>query len=124
MARAAVCVDPVQAGAGMQNKLLEYLAMGKAVVATTVANEGIGATPGEHLVIADSPGDIADGIVKLCEDAGRRAAFGEAARGFIETRWTWEAQFLDLEQSIYAALDETCGAGPGEERKLPAQEAT
>jgi hypothetical protein len=45
IAHATVCVNPMQAGADMQNKLIEYLALGKAVVATPIANEGVGAPP-------------------------------------------------------------------------------
>jgi len=104
LARAAVCIDPVEAGAGMQNKLIEYMAMGKPVVATTVANEGIGATPGEHLVLADEPDAMAREILALFGDAGRRAGIGQAARAFVVRNWTWEALFLRLEKAMFEAL--------------------
>ena len=48
LSRAAVCVNPVRACAGQQNKLLEYMAMAKAIVATSYANEGIGAIEGRQ----------------------------------------------------------------------------
>ena len=92
--RATVCINPVRAAAGMQNKLLEYLAMGKPAVATLVANEGIGAIPGEHLLIADSPGDFADQIARLFNNPELRNSLGQAARDFIEANWTWEKHFL------------------------------
>jgi polysaccharide biosynthesis protein PslH len=103
--RATVCINPVRAAAGMQNKLLEYLAMGKPAVTTFVANEGIGAIPGKHLLIADSPGDFADYIALLFNNPELRNSLGQAARTFIEANWTWEKHFLDLEQEMYDALD-------------------
>ena len=105
LARAAVCIDPVEAGAGMQNKLIEYMAMGKPVVATTVANEGIGATPGRDLVLADEPAAMAREILALFADDARRAEIGRAARDFVVENWTWEALFLRLETAMFEALD-------------------
>ena len=104
MAEAAVCINPMQAGGGMQNKLIEYLAMGKAIVATPVANEGIGATPGEHLLVAETGGDFAAAVIALLVDAGRRCALGAAGRAFVLENWTWESHWLRLEENFYAAL--------------------
>lgn len=106
IARAAICIDPVQAGAGMQNKLIEFMAMQKPIVATTVANEGIGAIPDEHLVVADDPADMAAAILDLFADPDRAARMGAAARSFVQATWTWEAHFLRLEAEMFAALDE------------------
>jgi glycosyltransferase involved in cell wall biosynthesis len=105
IAEAAVCIDPVQAGAGMQNKLIEFMAMAKPIVATTVANEGIAAIPGEQLVLADTPSDMAEAILTLFRDPSRARAMGESARAFVEQNWTWEAHFLRLEAEMLAALD-------------------
>ncbi len=107
IARAAVCIDPVQAGAGMQNKLIEFMAMEKPVVATTVANEGIGATPGEHLVLADEPADMAREILALFRDCDRAETIARAARAFVERHWTWEAHFLHLEAEMLRAVEES-----------------
>lgn len=110
LAKAAICIDPVQAGAGMQNKLIEFMAMAKPVVATTVANAGIGATPGRDLILADEPRAMADAVLALFADPGRRAAVGAAARRFIEENWTWEAHYLRLEAEMVRAVDEQRGA--------------
>jgi glycosyltransferase involved in cell wall biosynthesis len=106
IAKAAVCTAPIRAAAGLQNKLLEALAMGKAVVATTAANEGIGAIPGRDLLIADAPETFAQALLDLLADPPRAARLGTAARAFIEAGWTWEAHFLRLERDFLAALDE------------------
>lgn len=104
MAEAAICINSMQAGGGMQNKLIEYLAMGKAIVATPVANEGIGATSGEHLLVAEAPGDFADAVIELLNDEARRAALGAAGRAFVLENWTWESHWLRLEEKFYAAI--------------------
>ena len=95
----------MQVGAGMQNKLLEFLAMGKATVATSLANEGICATPGVDLLIADSAECFAECVISLLHSPARRLALGQSARAFVEWRWTWEAQFLDLEAEFYRTVN-------------------
>jgi glycosyltransferase involved in cell wall biosynthesis len=111
MAKAAVCVAPIRAAAGLQNKLLEYLAMAKAVVATRAANEGIGALPGRDLVTADEPESTAEAVLALLADPDRAAALGEAGRRFIVASWTWEAHFYQLEAAFVAAADDPVRAG-------------
>jgi glycosyltransferase involved in cell wall biosynthesis len=99
--KAAVCINPMQVGGGMQNKLLEYLAMGKATVATSLANEGIGAVPNRDLLIADSPERFAEMVLVLLGDENRRKALGRSARAFVQENWSWEAQFLLLEKEFH-----------------------
>jgi glycosyltransferase involved in cell wall biosynthesis len=109
--KASVCINPMQVGAGMQNKLLEFLAMGKATVATTLANEGIGAAPDRDLLVADAPDAFAERVLQLLRDPARRAALGRSARAFVESEWSWEAQFLLLEGEFHRAVDEARAAG-------------
>ena len=122
MATAALCVDPMQAGAGMQNKLLEYFAAGKAVVATTVANEGIGAVPGRHFLAADTADEFVDAAARLLRDAELRRALGDAARAYVQQEWRWERHFERLEAHFYAACEGTRHAdGPAAiDRGIPA----
>ena len=98
--RAEVAVDPLRIGAGLQNKLLEGMAMGLPMVVTPIANEGIGAKDGRDLLVAESPGSIADHIAGLLGDADDRRRFGTAAREFIVQNWTWEQHFFELEQGL------------------------
>jgi glycosyltransferase involved in cell wall biosynthesis len=91
----------MQVGAGMQNKLLEYLAMGKATVATSLANEGIGAVPGRDLLIADTSERFAKMILDLLADPKIRQAIGQSARKFVQDNWSWEAKFLLLEKEFH-----------------------
>lgn len=100
---AAVCINPMLAAGGMQNKLIEYMACGKAVVATSVANEGIGAPEGT-LRIADDADGFARAVIDLCERPEAAAALGLAARRYVEAYWSWEHHFLLLEEAFYEAL--------------------
>ena len=108
--RATVCVNPMQAGAGMQNKLLEYLSMGKAVVATSLANEGIQARPGSEILIADGADEFAAAVVSLLRDSKRREALSQAARARIVREWSWETHFLDLESDMVEQVEPPNGS--------------
>jgi sugar transferase (PEP-CTERM/EpsH1 system associated) len=91
--RAEVGVAPLRIGAGMQNKLVQAMACALPVVATPIANEGIGATPDTQLWLRDEPAAFADAVVALLRDPAAREKLGRAARAFVEAHWTWEAHF-------------------------------
>lgn len=85
-------------------RLVEYLASGKAVVATTVANEGVRAVPDTHLLQADGPDAFTRATIALLGDARRRSALGQAARRYVEQQWTWEKFFAELEADMTARV--------------------
>lgn len=90
LARAAVAVVPLWVARGVQNKVLEAMAMGRAVVVSPQALEGLAAIPGEHLEVAESPKDWARTIAELLDDEARRWRLGTAARHFVEQHHCWE----------------------------------
>jgi polysaccharide biosynthesis protein PslH len=100
---AQVCVNPMLAAGGMQNKLIEYMACGKAVVASSIANEGIRA-PGHALIVEDDAEAFASAVLRLLEDPAAAASLGAAARDYVLANWTWEKHFLDLEDEFRTAL--------------------
>jgi glycosyltransferase involved in cell wall biosynthesis len=102
LAQAEVAINPLRIGGGLQNKLLEGMSMGLPMVASSVANEGIGAIPGEHLLLADQPGEFADHVISLFGNKAKRETLGQAARKFIEDKWTWEYHFARLENLLEA----------------------
>ena len=102
--KATVGIDPLRAGAGLQNKVLEGMACGLPMVVTPVANEGIRATPDVHLFATADPGAFAQHIVRLMQDEDLRETIGEAARRFIEDHWSWEAHFNRLEAMLVDEL--------------------
>jgi polysaccharide biosynthesis protein PslH len=107
--RAEVAIAPVRIGAGLQNKVLEGMAVGLPMVVTTIANEGIQATPGEHLLVADDEERFAAEVVGLLRDPALRARLGTAARSHILAAWSWEHHFADLERVVEGLVAERTG---------------
>jgi len=112
--RAAAGIDPLRIGAGLQNKVREGMSMGLPMVITASANEGIGAVPGEEVLVADDPPSFAAAVVRLLEDADLRRAIGGRARQTIEQRWSWAAHFADLEAAMLSLV---AGEGPGQPKR-------
>lgn len=74
-----VFIAPIRSGSGMRIKLLEAMARGKAVVTTPLGAEGLGATHGTHLILAESAAEFAAALDELCTDPGLRQRIGLAA---------------------------------------------
>jgi len=100
LAPAAVVVVPLRMGGGTRLKVLEAMAMSKAVVSTAVGAEGLGTTPGRELLVADAPADFAHAVVALLRDPARRAALGQAARQFVAARFDW-ARIVPGFEAVY-----------------------
>jgi sugar transferase (PEP-CTERM/EpsH1 system associated) len=90
LARAAVSVAPLRIARGIQNKVLEAMAMGLAVVGTRSATQGVDGTPGRDYLVAESAAEQADAVCALLRDAERARALGRAARAFVEANYDWE----------------------------------
>ena len=99
IAGAAVYVVPLRIGGGTRLKVLEAMAMEKAIVSTRVGAEGIACQSGRHLLIADSPQYFAQAVLSLMEDEARRARLGAEARALVEARYSWETIVPRLEQA-------------------------
>jgi glycosyltransferase involved in cell wall biosynthesis len=89
IANAAVYVVPLRLGGGTRFKILEALAMGKAVVSTTLGAEGFPVTHGHELLLADKPEDFAQAVVSLLNVPQKRESLGQAGRAFVEARYDW-----------------------------------
>ncbi len=98
LAAADVVVAPLRIARGIQNKVLEAMAMAKPVVASPAAFEGIEAESGRDLLVAGGPHDQAAAIAGLLADPARAAAMGAAARRRMEEAYRWEAQLAPLAQ--------------------------
>ncbi|MEY8200622.1 MAG: glycosyltransferase family 4 protein [Colwellia sp.] len=101
---ANVCINPMLAAGGMQNKLIEYMACAKAIVATTVANEGIGASHNDSIFVADDANAFTSGVCRLLASERECNELGSRAREFVLKNWTWEAHFNQLESNFFNAL--------------------
>ena len=96
LAAASVVVAPLKIARGVQNKVLEAMAMGRPVVASAGAFEGIDAVPGRDLLVADSAGEQLDAVLGLFEEPERAAAMGRAARARMISHYAWDAQLAPL----------------------------
>jgi len=102
--RAAVFVCPIQDGGGTKLKILDALAMGKAVVSTTFAIEGLRVVPGEHLLVADSPADFAEATTRLLRDESLRKRLSRAGRQFVEAEYSWTSIGRQLAEAYKQAI--------------------
>jgi sugar transferase (PEP-CTERM/EpsH1 system associated) len=104
--RAAVSVAPIRVGAGQQFKVLEAMASGTPVVATSVAADGLDAAAGEHLLLADDAGAFAERTLDLLRDRALADRVAGSARRLVEARYTWERSVADLEEVYRLALEQ------------------
>jgi sugar transferase (PEP-CTERM/EpsH1 system associated) len=93
---ADVVAAPLRIARGVQNKVLEAMAMGRPVVASPDAFEGIEARAGRDLLVADSAEDQARAVRHLLSDPTRAAALGAAARRRMEEAYSWDARLAPL----------------------------
>ena len=96
LAAADVVAAPLRIARGIQNKVLEAMAMARPVVASPAAYEGIEAEPGRHLLVADGAGAQAEAIAGLLADPARARAMGRAARARMVEAYRWEARLAPL----------------------------
>jgi polysaccharide biosynthesis protein PslH len=83
----AVMIVPVLSGSGMRIKIIEGMALCKAIVTTTIGTEGIATTDGRDILIADDPGQFARNVCALVEDRNYYMEIGENARNFVEEQY-------------------------------------
>src|SRR5204862_7424562 len=102
MRDAAVYIVPLRIGGGTRLKIFEAMAMGKAVVSTTVGAEGLPVAGGEHVLLADEPQAFARAVVHLLRDDARRVALESAARALVVERYDWSAVAGALEGALLA----------------------
>ncbi|WBO24121.1 TIGR03087 family PEP-CTERM/XrtA system glycosyltransferase [Sphingomonas abietis] len=98
LTQADVVVAPLRIARGIQNKVLEAMAMGRPVVASPQAFEGIDAEPGRDLIVADA--EQAAAVSALLADPARAEAIGAAARRQVEARYAWAARLAPLDAML------------------------
>jgi len=100
MRDASVYIVPLRIGGGTRLKIFEAMAMGKAVVSTTIGAEGLPVTDGEHVLLADDPATFARAVVHLIRDTGHRTRIEAAARALVLARYDWSAVAGELEDAL------------------------
>jgi sugar transferase (PEP-CTERM/EpsH1 system associated) len=107
--RAEIFVAPLRMARGVQNKLLEALAMGLPCVASTAARSGTAVADGQGILATDEPREFARHVIDLLGDSDGRAEMARRARAAAVANYRWEVQLACLDQVIAAAVSGHCG---------------
>jgi polysaccharide biosynthesis protein PslH len=102
MDRAEVFVAPLRMARGIQNKLLEAMAMGLPCVASTAVTRGTAVPDGEGILAADDRDEFAEHFVRLLRDGAFCAQMAGKARAAAELNYRWETQLACLDRVIAA----------------------
>lgn len=95
-----IFVAPMFTGLGLQNKILEAMAMGLPCITTPMVNNAIGASEGEEILVSDHVEGLADHLEALLTDADLLSRIASAGRTFVQRTYPWEAQVQKLERCI------------------------
>lgn len=98
--RADVCVIPLRIARGLQNKVLEAMATGNAVVATSNASQGIICRDDHDIVIADDEQSFADSVIALLRDPKRRDRIACNAVANIYRHYNWQENLRQFDRLL------------------------
>lgn len=96
-AAARVFVAPMRVGTGLQNKLLEAMAMELPCVTTPLANNALHGRPSQDLLVAASAAELADSISLLLTEQGATSRLAKQGRVFVQQHYDWQASTNQLE---------------------------
>lgn len=97
---ARVAVAPVRLGAGVQNKVLEYMALGLPVITSPVALEGLQARPGTDVLVASTPEEYAAQIEALWYDDALRTRLAGSAYRYVREHHSWTVRLQPLLEQV------------------------
>lgn len=101
---AAATVAPLRIARGTQNKILESMAMGVPVVASSRAARGVDAKAGLHLLVADSAEDTAGALLRLMQEPGVRERLSRAGRERVAAHYPWSHTLADFDAAVLRLL--------------------
>ncbi len=108
-------VAPMRSGAGIQNKILDYFALGIPAVTSSIGLEGLNAAPDREILVADSSHQFADQILKIYRDPEFADELATAAKGYLRKHHDWEKLL-----AVYAReLDQIMSAVPASHSQEP-----
>jgi len=97
-AKARIFIAPMQIGTGLQNKLLEAMAMKIPCITSSLANSALGAKDGTEILVGNSPAEYAAHIIKLLENIVFADEIAEAGYRFVIGNYDWERATSKLEE--------------------------
>lgn len=97
-----IFIAPMQIGSGLQNKLLEAMAMSIPCITSALANNAIKAIPGKHLLIAETPEEYASEVTRILNDPVLYKDLAKAGRVFVEENFSWELMNEKLEKVMFS----------------------
>jgi len=100
----ALMVAPLAIARGTQNKILEAMAMGVPVVTSRVAAGGVDAEAERHLLVADTPQEIADAVLRVTSDAAERQRLAVAGRDRVRSHHDWSRSMQRLDTLIAGCI--------------------
>jgi glycosyltransferase involved in cell wall biosynthesis len=110
---ARVAIVPLLVGSGTRLKILEAMAMRKAVVSTSLGCEGIAAVQDEHLIVADQPEAFAKAVIELLNNQEKRDALATAGRELVEAEYSWKPcgdQLLKILEQVSSAREKSASS--------------
>ena len=107
LAAASIVIAPLKIARGIQNKILEAMAMGKAIVASPAALEGLEIQRGSDVLQADAPDEWCEHITHLLSNESLRIQFGKTARATVERKYPWSAQMQTLVSLCRRLIEDT-----------------
>jgi polysaccharide biosynthesis protein PslH len=103
LAAAAAVVVPLRLGGGTRLKVVEAMAMGKAIVSTTLGAEGIEAVPGRDILVEDEPAAFAEAVSRLLAEPDLAERIGQSSRRLAVERYSWSGAAWAL-QGFYRRI--------------------
>lgn len=100
VAQSLLCVAPLRIARGVQNKILEAMSMSKAVVMTSMGQEGIELPNEQYAMVIDEPKQQATSILTLIDDNEARDKMGDINRQWILTRYSWGSALSFLSELL------------------------
>ncbi len=106
---AYAAVAPMRLGAGVQNKVLEYMALGLATVSSRIGLEGLNAEPDKALLVAGSADEWVTQLLTLWRDTAQRGRMAENARRYVESEHMWQSMLAPMVASVHCILADASG---------------
>ena len=99
-AKSKILVAPMQISIGLQNKLLEAMAMQLPCITSSLANNALGAKPGEQILVADTPEQYARHIIDLLQNESKAKQIAMNGYQFVVDSFNWQSTTAILEKLI------------------------